>query len=60
MNATMEQTECLVRDDNTPPIDLEFEHYLVEVYFNDYLDARIQQMMEVSREQEAVIQIPQP
>jgi len=60
MNNTLQQTECLARNDKPEPVDLEFEHYLVEVYFNDFLEARIQQMMAVSKEQEAMAKIQQP
>jgi hypothetical protein len=31
---------------NSLPVDLEFEHYLFEVYLNDRIENEIQRMME--------------
>lgn len=34
------------KDNSNTPFDLEFEHYLFEVYLNDRIENEIQRMME--------------
>ena len=46
MNTDIIQRKHCNKESHDVPIDLEFEHYLFEVYLNDRIENEIQRMME--------------
>ncbi len=46
MNTDMDQLQHSNKESLGVPIDLEFEHYLYEVYLNDRIENEILRMME--------------
>ena len=48
MNTDIIQVQHCNKEFPDVPIDLEFEHYLFEVYLNDRIENEIQRMMEFS------------
>jgi len=42
------ETTTTNKDNSNTPVDLEFEHYIFEVYLNDRIENEIQRMMEFS------------
>lgn len=52
MSEELTQIKSLNQRSRPIPIDLEFEHYLFEVYLNDKVENEIQRMMEYEQRSE--------